>query len=279
MRNAFQLWHATVPSVRFLELIPNITSSVTHRSASGAQPDCVLLSQSLMDACQGIEPATHRRRLIRGDVNKCVNFQTPLGKRVKDTGHRRLVASVRRSTGVTQGCVGCVCVFVHVQHTSLLLMGHLGMRVSACTRVFVPKYLRACAFQSECAYLLQHHSLLLLEQGLELLGGKNLLLEDLLHLLWRDHLGTHHGHWHWNLDGEGWERKGWNEKTESEGWAESGVDKQERVGEKIGKEEEGKQSKFMSEMDGGTSKEWESWRNRLLETCVRPTGIDLLGVW
>lgn len=45
-----------------------------------------------------------------------------------------------------------------------------------------------------CVYLLQHYSLLLLEQGLELLGGKNLLLEDLLHLLRCDHLGTHHGH-------------------------------------------------------------------------------------
>ncbi|TNN73656.1 hypothetical protein EYF80_016036 [Liparis tanakae] len=39
-----------------------------------------------------------------------------------------------------------------------------------------------------------HHGLLLLEQGLELLGGEHLLLEDLLHLLRRDHLGTHHGH-------------------------------------------------------------------------------------
>lgn len=47
---------------------------------------------------------------------------------------------------------------------------------------------------SMCLYLLQHYSLLLLEQGLELLGGENLLLEDLLHLLRRDHLGTHHGH-------------------------------------------------------------------------------------
>lgn len=46
----------------------------------------------------------------------------------------------------------------------------------------------------ECLYLLQHHGLLLLEQGLELLGGEHLLLEDLLHLLRRDHLGTHHGH-------------------------------------------------------------------------------------
>lgn len=43
-------------------------------------------------------------------------------------------------------------------------------------------------------HLLQHDRLLLLEEGLELLGGEHLLLEDLLHLLWRDHLGTHHGH-------------------------------------------------------------------------------------
>lgn len=47
--------------------------------------------------------------------------------------------------------------------------------------------------------LLEHHRLLLLEQGLELLRGEHLLLKNLLHLLWCDHLGTHHGHRHWNL--------------------------------------------------------------------------------
>lgn len=44
--------------------------------------------------------------------------------------------------------------------------------------------------------LLEHDCLLLLQQGLELLGGQNLLLEDLLHLLGGDHLRTHHGHRH-----------------------------------------------------------------------------------
>lgn len=33
--------------------------TITYRSASAAQPNYALLSQSLMDACQGIEPATH----------------------------------------------------------------------------------------------------------------------------------------------------------------------------------------------------------------------------
>lgn len=48
-------------------------------------------------------------------------------------------------------------------------------------------------------YLLQHDGLLLLQQRLQLLRREDLLLEDLLHLLRRDHLRTHHGHRHWNL--------------------------------------------------------------------------------
>lgn len=69
------------------------------------------------------------------------------------------------------------------------------------------RYTGACRLKL-CVYLLQHHCLLLLEQGLELLGGENLLLEDLLHLLRCDHLGTHHGHRHWNLDREDGKRQG-----------------------------------------------------------------------
>lgn len=74
-----------------------------------------------------------------------------------------------------------------------------------------------------CAYLLEHHGLLLLEQGLELLGGEDLLLEDLLHLLRCDHLGTHHGHRHWNLEGEArvcdekWKRERERERKKAEG--------------------------------------------------------------
>lgn len=43
-------------------------------------------------------------------------------------------------------------------------------------------------------YLLQHYRLLLLQEGLELGRG-----QDLLHLLWRDHLRGHHGHGHGHL--------------------------------------------------------------------------------
>lgn len=39
---------------------------------------------SPMDACRGIEPTTHWRRLIRGDVNNFVNFGCLSVKRVKD---------------------------------------------------------------------------------------------------------------------------------------------------------------------------------------------------
>lgn len=62
----------------------------------------------------------------------------------------------------------------------------------------------------ECVhgYLLQHYSLLLLEQCLELLRWKDLLLKDLLHLLRCDHLRTHHGHWHWNLEQK--DERGWD---------------------------------------------------------------------
>lgn len=63
------------------------------------------------------------------------------------------------------------------------------LRLDVCPRVRAFKSVKECV-----CYLLQHYSLLLLEQSLELLGGKHLLLEDLLHLLRRDHLGTHHGH-------------------------------------------------------------------------------------
>ena len=43
-------------------------------------------------------------------------------------------------------------------------------------------------------YLLQHEGLLLLEKNLELLRAQDLLLKDLLHLLWSYHLGCHHSH-------------------------------------------------------------------------------------
>lgn len=46
----------------------------------------------------------------------------------------------------------------------------------------------------EQPYLLQHYRLLLLQEGLKLGGG-----EDLLHLLWGDHLRGHHGHGHGDL--------------------------------------------------------------------------------
>lgn len=46
----------------------------------------------------------------------------------------------------------------------------------------------------EQPYLLQHYRLLLLQEGLELGGG-----EDLLHLLRGDHLRGHHGHGHGDL--------------------------------------------------------------------------------
>lgn len=73
-----------------------------------------------------------------------------------------------------------------------------------------PRRVYVCVCEIPRTYLLQHHSLLLLEQGLELLWGEHLLLEDLLHLLRCDHLRTHHGHGHWNLDrdDERKERKG-----------------------------------------------------------------------
>lgn len=47
-------------------------------------------------------------------------------------------------------------------------------------------------------YLLQHYGLLLLQEGLELGRG-----EDLLHLLRRDHLRGHHGHGHGDLRQQG----------------------------------------------------------------------------
>lgn len=189
-----------------------------------------------MDACQGIEPVTHRRRLIRGDVNKCVNF-------------RFLLVSVSRTPGCGElawaaggcdtlehqsdsGLCGGMCVWLslclHTRQTVMPKQGNCrmyiyiyisnipaycwwgmaqcrcvcvsawaGVSLNICLRVHALK----CEYVCVCVYLLQHYSLLLLEQGLELLGGENLLLEDLLHLLRRDHLGTHHGHWHWNLDG------------------------------------------------------------------------------
>lgn len=51
-------------------------------------------------------------------------------------------------------------------------------------------------------YLLQHYRLLLLKESLEL--GRR---EDLLHLLWSDHLRRHHSHRHGDLQGQ---RKGVN---------------------------------------------------------------------
>lgn len=48
--------------------------------------------------------------------------------------------------------------------------------------------------QGEQRYLLQHYCLLLLQEGLELGRG-----QDLLHLLWCDHLWGHHGHGHGDL--------------------------------------------------------------------------------
>lgn len=141
----------------FPELIPNITSSISPIiQLQVLNPNAALLSQSPMDACQGTEPATHQRWLIRGDTSERVNF-------------RFFLVSVSRTRA--------------------------SLRVGACSS-------RGCRLVP-CVYLLQHHSLLLLEQGLELLRGENLLLEDLLHLLRCDHLGTHHGHRHWNLDREG----------------------------------------------------------------------------
>lgn len=93
------------------------------------------------------------------------------------------------------------------------------------------------------SHLLQHDGLLLLEQSLELLRGEDLLLEDLLHLLRCDHLGTHHGHRHWNLD-----------KT-------------------------GKVKREM-EFNGcrNDTRSGKSWKNRSLEMCIGTIGLDLVGV-
>lgn len=52
----------------------------------------------------------------------------------------------------------------------------------------------ACACVCVCAYLLEHESLLLLQQGLQLRRR-----QDLLHLLRSDHLRAHHGHGHGHL--------------------------------------------------------------------------------
>lgn len=120
-----------------------------------------------------------------------------------------------------------------------------------------------CVCGCVCAYLLQHHSLLLLEQGLKLLRGENLLLKDLLHLLRCDHLGTHHGHWHWNLDME-------DERGGKRNW---------KFRER-GRKEVNKESKDVKWMEGWKE---QSWRKTI--TDVRQaywcgsTGSMVIGDW
>lgn len=71
MGNAFQLRNETVPSVRFLKSISNITSSITYRSASCAQP----CSQSpWWKLVRELNQRHHQRWLIRGDMNMYITL-------------------------------------------------------------------------------------------------------------------------------------------------------------------------------------------------------------
>lgn len=92
--------------VRFLELIQN--HYVIHlpiAQLAALDPNCALLSRSQMDVCRGIEPATHRGWLIRGDTSKCVNFRFLLVSVSRTTAlfcEWACVATTQRETGVTQ---------------------------------------------------------------------------------------------------------------------------------------------------------------------------------
>lgn len=92
--------------VRFLELIQN--HYIIHlpiAQLAALDPNYALLSRSLMDVCRGIEPATHRGWLIRGDMSKCVNFRFLLVSVSRTTAlfcERACVATTPWEAGVTQ---------------------------------------------------------------------------------------------------------------------------------------------------------------------------------
>lgn len=86
--------------------------------------------------------------------------------------------------------IGCLC-----KWRPHCLISPLPCRQAECALLELDQNTKA----GDPHYLLQHHSLLLLEEGLELLRRQDLLLKNLLHLLRGDHLGSHHGHRHGHL--------------------------------------------------------------------------------